>query len=160
MTVGAAFHRRRSPLAQVDVDAGDGQGVGGVGVSCHDGDIVVSKADAQVRERAGVDHANPVRLSCLHSHILPLAACGCLTFRIWLPRNLSLSRPPGPWKRTHGNAIIAQKGRCQYIKAILVDKSIIYRIDAGRCHPHQVWMPRTLSPSLALRVQATFSNGV
>ena len=64
---------QRVPLAEVDVNTGHGQRVCRVGVSCHDGDVVVGKADCQVGQRAGVDHADPVRLARLHSHVLTLA---------------------------------------------------------------------------------------
>ncbi len=70
-----------APLAKVNVDAGHSEGVGRVGVSRHNGHVVVGKANAQIRKRAGIDHADAVCLASLHCHILPLAACRCSRVR-------------------------------------------------------------------------------
>lgn len=63
------------PLAEIDVHAGNGQRVDGVSVGGNNRHVVVLKADREVRQRARVDHADPVGLAGLHSHILALAAC-------------------------------------------------------------------------------------
>ena len=63
-----------SPLAQIDVYTADRQQIDRIGVSSEDGDIVSFKADCLVEQGAGIDDTYPVRLACLHSHVVPLAA--------------------------------------------------------------------------------------
>ena len=62
-----------SPLAEVDVYTADRLWIDGIGICCNDGDIVSVKADCQIEEGARIDHANPVCLACLHSHVVPTA---------------------------------------------------------------------------------------
>lgn len=123
-----------TPLTKVDVHAGDRQRIGGVGIGCNNGDIVLVKADRVEQQGPSIDHADPVSFACLYCHVIPAATCRPISMLIFV----TSSRPGLVLQYA---AMAVQSSRKRHVSLWRAPASVLASQLASICRPvsHGYW---------------------